>query len=449
MESALTPGEPLTIAATPSFVFHRIAGRALPSVSRAVGAVVWDTEGRRYLDGSGGAVVVNIGHGREEVAAAMARQAADAAYVHGTHFTSDVLEEYARRLAVHAPGDCRRLYLLSGGSEATETAVKLARAYHLARGETGRHKVIGRSIGYHGNTLGTLGLSGRPTLQEPYAPMLAAGPRSAAPFCYHCPLGREYPACEVACADDLEAVIAREGAETVSAFIAEPVLGASAGAAVPPDEYTRHVRETCRRHGVLYIDDEVMAGFGRTGRWFGIEWSGVAPDIVTCGKGMSGGYAPVGAVLASEAIVDAVEGAGGFVHGFTFSHHPVTAAACLATLEILEKERLVERAAALGERALARLQELRAHEQVGDVRGRGLLMAVELLADRRTRRPFPRAERRAETVAARAFEEGLIVYPSAGCATGTEGDVILLAPPLVATDDEVEEMIGILDRVLA
>jgi len=439
----------LTAAAPRSFVFHRIAGRELPAVSRALGAVVWDTEGRRYLDGSGGAVVVNVGHGREEVAAAMARQAAEAAYVHGSHFTSEVLEEYARRLAVHAPGDCRRLYLLSGGSEATETAVKLARAYHLARGEAGRYKVIGRSIAYHGNTLVALGLSGRPTLQAPYAPMLASGPRAAAPFCYHCPLALEYPACGIACADDLETVIAREGAGTISAFIAEPVLGASAGAAVPPDEYTRRVRETCRRHGIVYIDDEVMTGFGRTGRWFGIEWSGERPDIVTCGKGMSGGYAPVGAILASDAIVDAVEGAGGFVHGFTFSHHPVTAAACLATLEILEREHLVERAAALGERALARLQDLRAHPQVGDVRGRGLLMAVELVADAKTRRPLPRAERRAETVAARAFDEGLIVYPSAGCATGTEGDVILLAPPLVATDDEVDEMIAILDRVLA
>jgi adenosylmethionine-8-amino-7-oxononanoate aminotransferase len=218
---------------------------------------------------------------------------------------------------------------------------------------------------------------------------------------------------------------------------------------VPPDDYTRRVRETCRRHGIVYIDDEVMAGFGRTGRWFGIEWSGAAPDLVTCGKGMAGGYMPVGAVLASEAIADTVERAGGFVHGFTFSHHPVTAAACLATLEILERERLVERAAAMGERALARLQDLRAHPEVGDVRGRGLMLGVELVADARTHRPFPRAERKAETVAACAFERGLIVYPSTGCATGTEGDVVMLAPPLVVTDDELDEMVGILDGAIA
>ena len=429
-------------------MFRRVAGRDLPRVARASGAVVWDTDGRRYLDGSGGAVVVNVGHGREEIAAAMARQAGAAGYVHGTQFTSDVLEEYARRLAVHAPGECRRLYLLSGGSEATETAVKLARAYHLARGEPGRHKVIGRSVSYHGNTLGALSLSGRPTLQAPYVPLLSATPRAAAPFCYHCPLERTYPSCALACADDLEVVIEREGAGTIAAFIAEPILGASAGAAVPPDDYTRRVRESCRRHGIVYIDDEVMTGLGRTGRWFGIEWSGAAPDLVVCGKGMAGGYMPVGAVLASEAIVETVERAGGFVNGFTFSHHPVTAAAALATLEILERERLVERAEALGERALARLQALRKSPHVGDVRGRGLMLAVEVVADAPTRRPFPRAERRAEKIAARAFADGLIVYPSVGGATGTEGDAIMLAPPFVVTEAEIDEMAEILDGAM-
>jgi adenosylmethionine-8-amino-7-oxononanoate aminotransferase len=438
----------LTSGHVPSFVFHRVAGRDLPTVARASGAVVWDTEGRRYLDGSGGAVVVNVGHGREEIAAAMARQATAAGYVHGTQFTSDVLEEYARRLAVHAPGDCRRLYLLSGGSEATETAVKLARAYHLARGDSHRHKVIGRSLSYHGNTLGALSLSGRPTLQAPYTPLLSAPPRAAAPFCYHCPLELEHPSCALACADDLEAVIEREGARTIAAFIAEPILGASAGAAVPPDDYTPRVRETCRRHGIVYIDDEVMTGFGRTGRWFGIEWSGAVPDLITCGKGMAGGYMPVGAVLASEAIVETVERAGGFVNGFTFSHHPVTAAAALATLEILEREQLVERAAVMGERAMSRLQALRARPQVGDVRGRGLMLAVELVADASTRRPFPRAEKRAEKVAARAFADGLIVYPSVGGATGTEGDAIMFAPPLVVTEDEIDEMAEILDGAI-
>jgi hypothetical protein len=377
----------------------------------------------------------------------MARQAAAAAYVHGTQFTSEVLEEYARRLAVHAPGACRKLYLVTGGSEANETALKLARAWHLARGEPGRHKVVGRSISYHGNTLATLSVSGRPALQAPYRPLLTSTPRAAAPFCYHCPLDKAYPSCALACADDLATVIEREGPETVAAFVAEPQIGASAGSAVPPDDYLPRVAETCRRYGVLLVADEVMCGFGRTGRWFAVEHSGVAPDLVTCGKGMSSGYAPVGAVLAREGVVEAVDAAGGFVHGFTFSHHPVTAAACLAVLEILERERLVERAALLGARLAARLAVLRARPHVGDVRGRGLMWGIELCEEPSARRPFPRARRTAERVTERALEQGLVVYPSTGCA-GADGDVLMVAPPLVTTDAQLEEMVSLLERAL-
>jgi adenosylmethionine-8-amino-7-oxononanoate aminotransferase len=432
-----------------SFVFHRSPGREMPTIDRGQGAVLWDRSGKRYLDGSGGAVVVNIGHGRGEVAAAMAAQAAAAAYVHGTQFTSAVLEEYARRLAVHAPGDCRRLYLVSGGSEANETAVKMARAYHLAGGRPSRRKVVHRAVSYHGNTLATLALSGRPSLRAPYEPLLPASPETMAPFCYHCPLDRAYPECGVACVEDLEAVVLREGPDTVAAYIAEPIIGASAGAAVPPDDYARRAREICDRYGVVYIDDEVMTGFGRTGRWFATEWSGVVPDIVTCGKGMSGGYMPVGAVLASEKIAAALAGSKrGFVHGFTFSHNPVTAAACLATLEILEREGLVERARVLGEKALARLQALRSHPHVGDVRGRGLLIGLELVADKAGRRPFPRAEGRAEALAAEAFRRGLVTYPGGGGARGADGDVLMLAPPFVVTEAELEEMASILDGSL-
>jgi hypothetical protein len=431
-----------------SYVFHRPLGREMRAIDRGAGAVLWDREGRRYLDGSSGAVVVNVGHGRGEIASAMALQAGRAAYVHGTHFTSEAIEEYAARLSKHTPGDCNRLYLVSGGSEANETAIKLARAYHLANGEPSRHKVIRRSISYHGNTLATLGHSGRPNLQAPYQPMLRLAPEAPAPFCYHCPLGRSYPDCEVACADEIEAVIEREGAGSVAALIAEPILGASAGAALPPEEYARKARAICDRHGILYIDDEVMTGFGRTGKWFAIEWSGVAPDIVTCGKGMAGGYMPVGAVLASERIVAALAKAGGFVHGFTFSHNPVTAAACLKTLDILEEEGLVERSRVLGERLLEWLQPLRQHPHVGDVRGRGLMTAVELLADKASKRPFPRSERKAEAVGAHCFVHGLVSYPGGGCADGVDGDSVMIAPPFVVSEEELREIVAILDRSL-
>ncbi|HEY6553453.1 MAG TPA: aspartate aminotransferase family protein [Vicinamibacteria bacterium] len=429
-------------------MFHRPLGRELPVIARGVGAELWDTAGKRYLDGSGGAVVVNVGHGRAEIAEAMARQAKTAAYVHGTQFTSRVIEEYARRLSAHVPGDCNQLYLVSGGSEANETAIKMARAYQLALGQGSRHKVVRRSVSYHGNTLTTLSLSGRPNLQEPYRPMLTATPEAPAPFCYHCPLGKTYPECQVACADELEAVIRREGPETVAAFIAEPLLGASAGAAVPPEDYARKAREICTRHGVVYIDDEVMTGFGRTGAFFGIEWSGVVPDLITCGKGMSGGYMPVGAVLASERIVKALESASGFTHGFTFSHNPVTAAACLETLRLLEDEGLVARARTLGGRLLGSLDTLRSRPHVGDVRGRGLMAGIELVADKATRRPFPRAEKKAEAVTARAFANGLVVYPGTGCADGRAGDLVMLAPPFVTSEAEIDEMTSLLERTL-
>jgi len=432
-----------------SAVFHRPLGRALPAIARGEGAVLWDTEGRRYLDGSAGAVVVNVGHGRREVAAAMARQAETAAYVHGTQFTSEVLEEYARRLRPHVPMEgAARLYLVSGGSEANETAVKMARAYQLALGQAARHKVIRGSISYHGNTLATLSLSGRPNLQAPYRPMLYKAPEAPAPFCYHCPINKRYPECGVACADELEAVLVREDPKTVAAFIAEPVLGASAGAAVPPEGYTARVKEICGRYGVVFIDDEVMTGFGRTGAWFGIEGRGAAPDLLTCGKGMSGGYMPVGAVLASERVVAALQAAGGFTHGFTFSHNPVTAAACLATLEILEREGLVDRARALGDTLGSRLRGLLAHPHVGDVRGRGLLFALELLADPKSGRAFPRADQKAEALGARCFANGLVVYPGTGCANGTEGDLVMVAPPFVITEEQIEEVVAILDRSL-
>ena len=432
-----------------SLVFHRPLGREMPVIARAQGVELWDTAGKRYLDGSGGAVVVNVGHGRKEIAEAMARQAAAAAYVHGTQFTTAAIEEYARRLARHVPGDCNRLYLVSGGSEANETAVKMARAYQLALGRGWRHKVVRRSVSYHGNTLMTLSLSGRPNLQAPYRPLLTATPEAPAPFCFHCPLGKAYPECAVACVDELEAVILREGPETVAAFIAEPVLGASAGAAVPPEEYGLRAREICSRHGVVFIDDEVMTGFGRTGAFFGIEWSGVAPDLVTCGKGMSGGYMPVGAVLASERVVSALSATGGFIHGFTFSHNPVTAAACLETLRILEDEDLVARSRRMGAHLLSRLERLRLHPHVGDVRGRGLMAGVEIVADKASRRPFPRALKKAEALAARAFANGLVVYPSSGCADGQNGDLVMLAPPFVVVDEQIDEMAEILDRSLA
>lgn len=429
-------------------VFPRVFGRELPRIVRGHGALLWDDKGRRYIDGSGGAVVVNIGHGRREVADAMARQAEAVAYVHGTQFSTRVLEAYAARLSEYAPGDAGHLYPVSGGSEANETAIKLARAYHVARGDTRRTKVVRRSISYHGNTLATLSSSGREALRAPYEPLLVHTVEAPAPFCYHCPLHETYPGCGIACVSELEAVIEREDPRTIAAFIAEPVIGASAGAAVPPDDYNRRAREICSRHGVVYIDDEVMTGFGRTGRFFAAEWSGLEPDIVACGKGMAGGYVAAGGVLVRGEIVETLAAHGGFVHGFTFSHNPVMAAAATATLDILEREDLVARCATLGEGLTTKLERIRRHDVVGDVRGKGLLQGIEFVADRDKRQPFPRSRKFVEEVWRKAFDRGLVTYTGTGVANGRDGDALLLAPPFTITEGQLDEAVGILDAVL-
>jgi len=422
-----------------SHVFHRAPG-GLPRVARARGAQVWDADGRRYLDGAGGAVVVGVGHGDERVVEAIRTQALAVAYAHGTMFTSDALEAYAAELAEVVPVDDARVYPVSGGSEAVETALKMARAYHLARGED-RHKVIARWGSYHGSTRGALDASGREPLRRPYLPWLGQASHTLAAYEYRCPFPDTHPdGCGRRYADALEAAIVRAGPGTVAAFVAEPVAGAALGAAVPPDDYWPAVAEVCRRHGVLLVADEVMTGFGRTGRWFGCDHWGVRPDLLAAAKGAASGYWPLGLAVASGPVHDTIAGTG-FTHGLTYSHHVVGAAAGREVLRILHQDRLVEAAAAKGKRLLAELEaRLAGRQRVGDVRGLGLMVAVELVADRPSRAPFPRSARVAERVVAAARDRGLLLYSSTGCADGTEGDLVMLGPPLVVTDAEVEEM---------
>jgi adenosylmethionine-8-amino-7-oxononanoate aminotransferase len=419
-----------------------------PEAVRGEGVWLWDREGRRYLDGSGGALVVTVGHGVPEIAEAIGEQARCLAYVHGTEFTSTPVEELAAALAARAPVEDARLYLVAGGSEATETAIKLARQYHLARGEAGRFKVVSRRPSYHGATLGALAVSGRPALRKPFTPLLAAMPSIPAPYPYRCTLPGCGPACSFECLRALEQVIEAERPDTVAAFIAEPVVGASAGAVVPPPEYYRRVRETCDRFGVLFIADEVMTGMGRTGRWFGIEHWGVKPDILTTGKGLTSGYLPGGAVLASGRVVEVVEGGGGFAHGFTYSHHPVVAAAGLAVTRYIERHGLVARAEARGRHLQERLRGLGDLPAVGEARGLGLMAAVELVRDRRTKAPFPPGARLAQAVQAEALRRGLAVYASGGQVDGA-GDLVMVGPPLVIDEAEIDLLVGTLGDALA
>src|SRR6266540_4320009 len=365
-----------------SHVFSRAVLPDPPRVDHAKGAEIWDTEGRRWLDGAGGAVVTSLGHGDERVVEAMRAQAARVAYAHGTMFTSDALETYAAELARIVPVDGARVYPVSGGSEAIETALKMARAYHLARGED-RWRVIGREGSYHGNTRGALDASGRAPLRRPYLPWLTHASHTLAAYEYRCPFGDSHPAgCGRRYADALDAAIRAEGPGTVAAFVAEPVAGAALGAAVPPDDYWPAVAEVCRAHGVLLVADEVMTGFGRTGRWFGCDHWGVRPDILVAAKGASSGYWPLGL------------------------------------------------AARLG-----------GHPAVGDLRGLGLMVGVELVADRASRAPYPRAARVTERVVAAARERGLLLYSSTGCADGRDGDLVMFGPPFVTTGAQLDEMV--------
>jgi adenosylmethionine-8-amino-7-oxononanoate aminotransferase len=421
-------------------VFRRSLDPAPPVAVRADGSTIWDADGRAYLDAAGGAIVVNVGHGRRSVGEAMAAQTARVAYAHGSAFTNEPIEAYAEALGPHLPLDDPAIYPVSGGSEAIETALKLARAYHLARGENDRLVVFSRWGSYHGNTIGALDLSGRKPLRRPYEGWLGRFRHLSAAYPYRAgDPGANALATAHELAAELERAIETSGPGTVAAFVAEPIVGATLAAAVPPDGYWPAIVDVCRRHGVLLIADEVMTGFGRTGRWFGLDHWAVRPDILVAAKGATSGYWPFGFAAASGAVFDTVTAPGaGFVHGFTYSHHPVAAAVALEVLRILESEALVEASATKGERLRELVDErLADHPNVGEIRGRGLMLGVELVADRSTRDPFPRAARLTEAIVRAARADGLLLYSGTGLANGVDGDSILLGPPFVVTDAEL------------
>src|SRR6476469_4825498 len=410
-----------------------------PVAVEAHGTTIVDADGREYLDAAGGAIVVNVAHGRAEIAAVMAAQAGRLAYAHGSAFTTEPVEAYAREVARFLPVDGPAIYPVSGGSEAIETALKLSRAYHLARGEADRWIVISRWGSYHGNSLGALDLSGRRPLRRPYEDWLGRFRHVSTPYPYRDgEPGAHALASGPELAAELERTIEAAGPGTVAAFVAEPIVGATLAAAVPPDDYWPLVAGVCRRHGVLLIADEVMTGFGRTGRWFVLDHLGVRADILVAAKGATSGYWPFGFVAASGAIHDAVMGAGGFVHGFTYSHAPGGATVAREVLRILAEEDLVEASRVKGERLADLLHErLAPHARLGEVRGRGLMVGLELVADRETRASFPRAERLAERGVRAARDHGILVYSGTGNANGVDGDLVLLGPPFVVTDDEL------------
>jgi len=432
-------------------VFHRSTGARPPIAVRGEGIVLIDAQGRRYIDACGGAAVSCLGHGHPAVIAAITEQAAKLEYIHTGFFTTEAAEELATMIAEMSPDALDRVWFTGSGSESIEAALKLARQYHLERGDTKRGRVIARRLSYHGNTLGALAAGGSAWRRAPYSPLLIdvslVDPCFEYRFAQQGESADEYGRRE---ADTLEEEIVRLGPESVMAFVAETVVGATAGAVPPVVDYLRHVREICDRYGVLLILDEVMCGSGRTGTFLSCEQDGVVPDIVTLGKGLGAGYQPVGAVVCTNEVYETIaRGSGALKHGQTYNAHPVGCAAALAVQRVIRDEELLPRVREAGAQLMAILRSrFGNHPNIGDIRGRGLLLAMELVADRETKAPFDPEVALHQRAKADAFERGLLIYPGGGTIDGRRGDHILLAPPYNVTDAELEEIVHLLAQTI-
>jgi adenosylmethionine-8-amino-7-oxononanoate aminotransferase len=430
-----------------SHLFYQGRGRK-PVLDQARGIYMWDTDGKRYIDGSSGAMVCNIGHSNENVLAAMREQMERATFGYRLHFETETSERLASRTAELTPEGLDRVFFVSGGSEAVESAMKLARQYAIATGQAQRWKVISRAPSYHGCTLGALAITSYGPLTAPFDPMMRAMPKVPAPRAYLDGLDPEDEATGHHYADMLEARIREEGPETVLAFMVEPVGGASTGALVPPRGYMERVRDICDRYGVLMILDEVMTGAGRTGRFLASEHWGIVPDIIVLSKGYAAGYVPLGAMVAHRRLVEPVLDDGGFQHGFTYAGNPLACAAGAAVLDEIERQGLVANAEKMGEVLRERLETLmERYPIIGDVRGKGLLMAFEFMGDRRSKAPLPAHLRAFDRFVQIAYENGLIVY-SRRTRGGMDGDHILVCPPLIVTEPQLDEIAEMLDLSL-
>jgi len=434
-----------------SHIIHRSLRQVPPLAAGGEGLILRDTNGKAYIDASSGAAVSSLGHGHPDVIAAMHRQIDRCAYAHTAFFTTDVAEQLAKRLVEGGPEDMGGVYFVSGGSEAIETALKLARQYWVEMGEPQRTRFLARRQSYHGNTLGALGVGGNEWRKQPFAPLLKDALRVSACYEYR---GRadgvsvdDYTA---GLLDELETTILRAGPENIIAFVAEPVVGATGGAIPPTPGYFQGVRQICDRHRILFIADEVMCGMGRTGTMYAIEQDGVAPDIVAVAKGLGAGYQPIGAVMAHKAIVESLRSRSGmFQHGHTYVGHPVAAAAALAVQQVIERDDLLARVRSRGAVLRRMLGDVfGVHEHVGDIRGRGLLLALEFVKDRASKEPFAPERKLHAAIKAEAMARGLLVYPMGGTIDGRQGDHVLLAPPFIATPADLSEIVSRLSEAV-
>jgi adenosylmethionine-8-amino-7-oxononanoate aminotransferase len=430
-------------------VFHRDFRASYPVVVRANGVFLYDETGKAYLDGSSGAIAANLGHGVSQIADAMAEQAHQVAFAHTLRFETPVLRATAQQIAALAPAGLDTVYFASGGSEANESAMKLARQFHRDAGRTGKQLVVGRWQSYHGNTLGALSVGGDVKRRALFSPMLKVQPHVSSPWCAQCPLNSTLDVCRslerLACVEEIERVVAQVGAENIAAVMVEPIVGSQQGAVVPPHEYLAQVRELCDRHELLLIADEVMTGFGRTGKNFAVEHFDVVPDIITFGKGVTGGYAPLSGMLVHRRIVEAIvaRSDGVFRHGYTYSGHPVSLAAGNAALRYYREHRVLDNAVAQGVYLRGRLDDLHGrHPMMGQVRGAGLLLAFDILQ-------VGESQVTSEQLNAVAMSYGAVFYPGSGALDGVRGQHLLVAPPLTIASEEVDLLVDVLDRALS
>jgi len=409
------------------------------SFEKGEGCFLIDSQGKRYLDAASGVGVVALGYGVAAFGAALKEQADALPYVHGMRFANSTVEKLAERVSHWTPEGMQSTFFCCGGSEAVESALKIVRQYYLERGLPERHRFIGRWQSFHGNTLAAQSVGGHILRRKAQLPLLTMWPHIVAPNCYRCPFSLAPEHCGIECAHELERVIRMEGAESIAGFVAEPIVGAAGGAPVPPDDYFGIIRDICNRYDVVFIVDEVITGWGRTGKRFGIEHWDVIPDVIVAAKGISSGYAPLGAVVLHDRIVDVFLSNSGHVeHNFTFAGNPLSCRAGLVALELMEQQAVVENSALRGAQLLKRLETLRSFPFVGDIRGKGLLIGVEFVEDQATKKPFPAEFQVNQWVNRIALELGLVVYPGGGTADGVTGDHILLMPPLVISADETD-----------
>lgn len=435
-----------------SRVFPRHVLAAPVIADHGDGVYIFDKTGKKYIDASGGAAVSCLGHSDAQVTKAVKNQLDHIAFAHTGFFTSEPAEDLAEKLVELAPGDLDRVYLVCGGSEAIEAALKLARQYFVERGETSRTRFIARRQSYHGNTLGALATGGNVWRRAPFAPLMIETSHIAPCYEYRDCQPDETPAeYGLRVANELEAELKRVGPENVIAFVAEPVVGATAGAVPPVEGYFKRIRQICDQYGILLILDEIMCGMGRTGTLFAYQQDGIVPDIVTIAKGLGAGYQPAGAMMCTEAIYQTIaDGSGFFQHGHTYIGHPTVSAAALAVLGRLVDDNLVAQVNPKGDRLMQALNDrFGQHPYVGDIRGRGLFQALELVENRETKAPFDPSRGLAKVIKAAAFETGLICYPMSGTIDGKLGDHILLAPPFIVTDDHIGEIVDKLAIAMA